>query len=299
MSKHEKVNTNLPVNDMPPKPPLLIESTLHLAWGLTLYLSTSDKQSNLASQINGILLASFKNDNLCDTDKRYVNNLAAIISSYLRRMGFEKDIYDRYLGTEKDWLQRKIDYWKNMGDMTNFSGESTIVKIASFFGIGTAGNTIKDLLPSNKDSTVVNNATQSIHNAVQTIPNATVKAGGFSSESVYAIIIFGTIGLFAMIAFLKWFGNYNVTRATEKTNRNQDDYWQKMMRGRYQEELEILYHDIVYLVKYYYPKYTDDPLINHEHSVTTGHHKSLKDVIDEILPTKQDMYSRPKNQENL
>lgn len=289
-------SSNIPVNsppppDIPTKPPLLIRSTLHLAWGLTLSISTSDKQSNFGIQIKDAMLSSFNAQNLQNlgaTDQRYIYNLATVVFSYLRRMGFEKDIYDNYLNIEQQKLQRKIDYWKNMGDMTSFSTESAIVKIASFFGIGASATTIKDMLSPSSKNIVTNSTT----NATQPLHNVAMKTSIFSPESVFAILIFGTIGLFATISFLKWFGNHKVNAAAYTISKKQDAYWKQIMRPRYQKELEILYHDIVYLIKYYYPEYKDDPLINDDQHVSDGDNKSLQKIIHEILPTAKNMFSR-------
>ena len=285
------VSPTTPVNTVPPppvstKPPLLIESTLHLAWGLTLFLSTSDKQSSLAGQIKDTLMSSFNTTSLGDTDKRYVNNLITVISSYLRSMGYEKDIYDRSLQTLKDELQRKTDYWKSMGDMTSFSGDSTLVKIASFFGIGVTGSTVKDiLLPATKDSITI------AHNATQSIPTVAEKVSVFSPEFAYPLIISGTVGLFATMIFLKWFGRMQIDKEETAINAEQDEYWQNVMRRRYKEKLKILYADILDLIKYYYPKFHDDPLIKIESEFGTGQNKNFDSIIDEILPTGDKMYN--------
>ncbi len=303
----ENPPTNLPVPDST-APPLLIESTLHLAWGLTLYLSTSDKQGQLAQAINQNVMASFTTTNLGDTDKRFVNNLVTMIASYLRRMGFEKDVYDGYLQSEKDKLQRKTEYWKNMGAMISFSGDSAIVKIASFFGVGAAGKTLMDFLntkniPSDgvsKSSNIV--ANYSLHGVVNNTPNATntmSNSSGFTADWIGGILIGGTIGLLITIALLSWISNKMTDRAEKKVNKNQDEYWQHKMRERYKEELKILYDDIVYLIKYYYPKYDNDPLLNPQSS-NHEPHKSFEGVVDEILPTKRQMYSlRPPHLEKM
>lgn len=296
----------VPPPDVPTKPPLLIRSTLHLAWGLTAAISSNTQQSSFGSQIKDNMLSSLNLTNsqtLGATDQRYIYNLGTVIYSYLRRMGFEKDIYDNYLDIEQKRLQRKIEYWKSMGDMTNFSGDSTFVKIAGFFGIGAGAATIKDMLPQPSKDTVtsiVHNTTQSLHNATQSVHNVTMAASGvLSSESVYIILIFGTMGLFATIAFLKWFGNHSVNIAADVINKKQDAYWKQIMRPRYQKELEILYHDIVYLIKFYYPNYKEDPLITDDQYASDGDNKSLQKIIHEILPSAKNMFSRRPTLNNL
>jgi hypothetical protein len=276
----------------PKEPPLRVDSTLHLAWGLTLFLSHDDKQGTLADQLKERLLASFQFEKLDSNGVRYVNNLITVISAYLRRMGFEKETYDEYLNAEKEKLERVTKYWQNVGDMTSFSTESTIIKVTSFLGIGSSGEFLIKWLQSFEQETkqAVVNATQTATqlNATQTATqlNATqTDTQLYSMPEIGYILIFGSIGLFTSIIFSKWFGSYRVEKARARTLSRQQEYWKKIVRTNYQEGLVHLYNDIKILVDSHYSGYTE-PILSEKGKV--------EQVIDEILP-REVIYVMPES----
>lgn len=287
-------------------PPLRIDSTLHLAWGLTLYLSGDEKQNKLAAELKANLLASFlsdKTNKFDDTDWRYAQNLIAVISAYLRRMGFEKEVYDRYLNAEKDRLTGITEYWKNVGDMTSFSTESTIIRVASFLGIGSSGNffvkwlesmrrgseQVSSISAGNGNETIVNGS-KTIVNGSDAIVNGTQNALPlFSQADIGVILIFGSVGLMATIAFLKWFGFRRVETARKDTLKRQNQYWKDKARKEYRGCLVHLFKDIKKLVSSYYPRYTESILGDKD---AINQDDEVYKVIEEILPAKE-VYQQP------
>lgn len=280
-------------------PPLRVDSTLHLAWGLTLYLSGEEKQNKLATELKSNLLASFlsdKTDKIYDDDWRYAQNLIAVISAYLRRMGFEKEVYDRYLNAEKDRLTGITEYWKNVGDMTSFSTESTIIRVTSFLGIGSTGNFfVKWLESMNRGSEQISsisagNGSEAIVNGSKAIVNGTQSAlPVFSQPDIGIILIFGSVGLIATIAFLKWFGFRRVETARKDTLKRQNQYWKDRARKEYKECLVHLFKDIKKLVSSYYPLYTESILGDRD---AINQDDEVYKVIEEILPAEE-VYQQP------
>lgn len=288
----------MPEPDTKPKgPPLRVDATLHLAWALTLFISSDENQRNLADKLKDNMLASFKTDGLDDIGKKYVNNLTSVVSAYLRRIGFEKDAYDAYLDSEKNKLARITDYWKNLGDMTNFSSESTIIKVTSFMGVGTTASFFKDWLESFKaaKSEALQNLGNVTQHNVTSVGSDMNNLQVFSPESIGYVLIFGAIGLFGTIVFLKWFGNTRVEKAISETSSRQQEYWERVMRPQYQKALRHLYGDIKDLVNSYYPGYDDEPVMKSSVPLTSLN-ESLDKVINEILPT-QVVYRLPKSRQ--
>jgi len=295
-----------PDKQSPKGPPLRVDSTLHLAWGLTLFLSHDKNQNTLAEKLQSTLLASFSSDaanKLDDNDLRYVQNLIAVVSAYLRRMGFEKEVYDRYLDAEKTKLERITEYWKNVGDMTSFSTESVIIRITSFLGIGSSGDFFVKWLGSIKRGAEQASSAQSAGNDSESIVNGSVAIVNgtqsvlpvFSQADIGVILIFGSVGLLTTIAFLKWFGFLRVEKARKETLERQNIYWKDKARKEYKGCLTHLYDDIKKLVSFYYPKYTE-PIFVGGGAPNQGN--EVHKVIEEILPAKN-VYTLPTEENTM
>ena len=127
------------------KPPLTIESTLHIAWGLSLSLSHEENQVKLGAYFQECF-RKVRDTNASDpVSIKYLDNLEAMLSRYLRTLGFERDVYATFLDTQKQTKEAIIENTKNIADLQSLASEGTIVRIASFLGFGSIGGLVAGL----------------------------------------------------------------------------------------------------------------------------------------------------------
>jgi hypothetical protein len=208
-------------------PPIRVDNTLHLAWGLSLNLSSDENQRAIGSTIKDYwkdLRDKVGND---EKTKNYVDNLFFLIAAYLRTVGFERDVYARQLDVLEKNRNNTLESLNDLADMTSFSTESLIVRISSFLGIGS----LADILVTPKTID----------------PNI--------------ILFFGMIGLFGSILLLKWWRHFRIREDNNNSAKQQKKYWERVARPSFMYSLSHLFEDVKELVKVYYPNYRSEPIL--------------------------------------
>ncbi len=77
----------------PSSPPLRVDSTLQLAWGLTLNLSHEANQVKIGQAFLEYLRGLKEQHRKDPTASSYLDNLECMLGAYLRSMGFERDVF--------------------------------------------------------------------------------------------------------------------------------------------------------------------------------------------------------------
>ena len=129
-------------------PPLRIDSTIQLAWGLTLNFSHEKTQNDVGKDFMEwlkTLRADYAEDKHAQV---YIDNLTAILSSYLRTSAFEREVYVGYLDTYKDLREANTKNINDMADLASFSSGSILTKIAAFLGFGSLAEVIGTITQS-------------------------------------------------------------------------------------------------------------------------------------------------------
>jgi hypothetical protein len=208
-------------------PPIRVDATLHLAWGLSLNLSSDENQRALGTVVKDYwkdLRDRIGND---EKSKNYVDNLFALIAAYLRSVGFERDVYSRHLNVLEEYRKHRAESLNDLADMTSFSTESLIVRVTSFLGIGSLADfAIK--------STTID-------------PNI--------------ILVFGMAGLFGSILVLKLWRHIRIQKDNDNIAKQQQEYWTNIARPSFMNSLTHLFDDAKELVNNYYPNYKDEPIL--------------------------------------
>ncbi len=244
------------------RPPLRVDSTLHLAWGLTLNLSSDENQREEAKEFNKIidnLREEFKQD---EEALNYLDNLASFLSTYLRSVGFERSVYANYLDTQKSKQEKIIENLNDLADVSSFSQEGAIVRIASFLGIGSLAEFVTKYFAPNAE------------------PTLNVQIG--------IILFFGFLGLAVTSIVLKVLRGRGIQSVIEATLEKQQRFWTGHARESFKKSLTHLFDDVKKLVEDRYPHYATS---GKERILTDG--KEIDSLIDDILPQKN-LYVLPK-----
>ena len=128
------------------EPPLSVNAAMHMAWGLTLHLSHEPGQKDLAKFFEEQFKEIWKTHKTDKHALKYLENLSAILSASLRSMGFERDVYIRYL----DYLTKKgeaeIKFADDLANLSSFSADGLLSRLIALIGGGTIGAAIANLL---------------------------------------------------------------------------------------------------------------------------------------------------------
>lgn len=288
------------------QPPLTVESTLHLAWGFSLGLSHEENQVKLGAYFQECF-RKVRDTNASDpVALKYLDNLEAMLSRFVRTLGFERDVYATFLDTQKETKQAIIENTKNIADLQSLASEGTIVRIASFLGFGSIAGLLAN---TNPFSQIQVNVVKSLETVADNLErNATILtdrsgaaailldasgeirsiASGIPQQDPFINpIIFLAAGFVGMVAFsfflkYKW-RDWRIKRANEDAARRQADYWKKQMRPRFFESLNHFCEDVVILVREFYPNYAEPRIAD------PGERKK---IIDDILPSES-VYDLP------
>jgi hypothetical protein len=118
-------------------PPLRVDSTLRMAWGITLTLSREQGQIGTGKNFFEMFEDLRRKTTLTDEDRMYVDNLFTLLGSYFRTIAIERGTYFDYIGILHDQRDTTIKYYNDLANMstTSFS-EGLAIRIASFLDIG-------------------------------------------------------------------------------------------------------------------------------------------------------------------
>lgn len=290
---------------------MTVDSTLHLAWGLTLNLSRQAKQVRLGQTVEDYwknFRSQIPLNNIKDLN--YYDNLFSVLSTFIRSIGFERDVYAQYLDFQEQRRKQTIKYWNDLADMASFSKEGVLIRIASFLGIG-GGFSITGIAANipgiSSVLSIQNNATKAIENSAEYLKRSAIivnDTSGFAAklfnasdhltaeadklsnhntpipQDIWLFLLFGFIGMMGTILLLKMLKGRRIKRIINNTLAEQQSYWEFVARPSFKVSLEHLIIDIENLVKIYYPRYTEQ--------IMTSPSEKQK-TIESILPQK-DLY---------
>ncbi len=250
----------------PPRrgPPLRVDSTLHLAWGLTLNISDDPKQVELGKTFLEIirnLRNEFQNQQY---ELNYLDDLTCFISTYLRTLGWERSVFARYQLQVRDKQADIIKNANDLADLTSFSREGIIIRVSSFLGIGSLAELLSRFILPSQGSDKVAPATAQQSSAVL--------------SEVGLILFFGLIGLVGITAFFKWWRSRRIEKTKIETLALQQEYWMKITRPAFKQSLEHLFNDVKALALARYENYREPTLDNDE---------TLRHLIEEIIPNER------------
>lgn len=277
------------------KPPLRIDATLHLAWGLTMNLSGIENQVTLGQTLRDYYLKDFvgtySGEEINDPKtKRYLDNLGALLSTYLRSVGYEKDVYDNYLDIQKKKRDQKIANINNLADFTSLSSESAVAKIASFVGIGSVAELLKSVpsaqMQQQLSATVAALTEQAKNHPADAdkisslISNVTAATNAINSSTVLSpdialIIGIGFVGMVGLTLGFRRVRDKWTIRYIDEAYRLQQEYWESVARPSYFLSLRHLFEDVRLLVNKEYTGYKE-PILDEP--------GRANEIIDDILP---------------
>ena len=214
-------------------PPLTIDATIQLAWGLTLNLSHETTQNATGKDFMEwlkILRTSYENDK---TAQFYIDNLYAILSSYLRTSAFEREVYVGYLDTYKNLREANTKNITAIGDLASVSSGSLLTKLAAFVGFG------------------------SLIEIIGVATHLATPTQGLPFNLNY--LIFGGLGgLIATIIAFRLARGWLIQRVEKHSYRKQLLLWKNTAKPAFIRELLFLLERLRPLVKKMYKNYNDD-----------------------------------------
>jgi len=261
LQRQTKGESSLPRSD----PPLRIDSTIQLAWGLTLNFSHETTEDNVGKAFLEWLKTlrdAYSNDH--DTQV-YIDNLSAALSSYLRTSGFERNVYVSYLDTYKNLREVKIKNINDVADLASVSSGSFLAKLGTFLGFGSLAQII--------------GAITNVASPTQGLP-----------FSLNAVLFGGLLGLGATVLVVKAVRGRLIQRIENESFKEQLLLWKNKAKPRFIEDLFNLHERLRPLVAKFYPNYTEDTL-----TMSKG---ELEAYLDVILPDT-DLYKIAKKREGL
>jgi hypothetical protein len=230
--------------------PLRIDSTLQLAWGLT--LNFSHEQNEVA--VGASLLAELSNlRERYKSDQKslaYLDNLISVLSSYLRTAGFERDVYASYLDIFKQIRDVRIKNINDASELASLSSGSFILRLGAFLGIGT------------------------LVDVVGSIRGFASPTPGFPFNLSFFLLA-GVAGVLLLTFAIRLSKGKLVANAINHSFNEQLVLWKRKARPGFNRELKRLAARLEVLVKEYYPEYTEDVMRDKE---------ALDSLINSILP---------------
>jgi hypothetical protein len=237
-------------------PPLRVDSTIQMAWGLTLNFSSDAKENTVGtgflSMLEG-LRQQYQND---PNTQAYLDNLCAEMSGYLRTSGYERDAYVKYLDKISNRRDASVSNINDISDLASTSSSGLLAKISAFLGIG------------------------SLAQLVGIITSTALPTPGLPFN-LTAVLVGGLGGLALFVLIVRLTRPYLTWRADYHCFRRQQDYWEHKARPGFVRELIQLAGQLRKLVRGYYPKYTEETL-----TMAEG---ELRSLIDSFLPSA-DLY---------
>jgi len=232
------------------KPPIRIDSTLQLAWGLTLNFSHEPTQQKVgASYLQDFqnLKQQFKDDK---KSLDYLDNLSSVLTAYLRTSGFERDIYVSYLNMYRDIRDARVKNINDLADLASFSSGSFLIRLAAFLGFG------------------------SLADVIGTITNYSRPSAGLPFN-LNVVLLGGLLGIGLIVVVAKLTRGFWIARAENECYTRLLEFWSAEARPGFRRELENLAERLKVLVNEYYPSYTEKVLTDKT---------ELGSLLDAILP---------------
>lgn len=242
----EEVKTAKPANSIKPEvrevkpagrnaPPLSIDATLQLAWGLTMSFSHEPTQN----EVGKVLMDWFKTlGTNCGKDRHaqvYVDNLSAIISSYLRTSAFEREVFVGYLDTYKNLRESNTKNVNDIADVASLSSGSILTKLAAFLGFG------------------------SLAEIIGIITNLASPTLGLPFNLNF--VLFGGFGgLLATVILFRLSRGKLIQRAERQSYEKQLTFWSSKAKPCFMKELFFLRSRLKSLVETFYEGYTEGVL---------------------------------------
>lgn len=223
------------------KPPVTIGPTIHLAWGLSLTFSHEEGQRSLGETF----VDRFKNlweeykDN--ELARRYLDNLSALLSACVRNIGWQRDVYVRYLDTRDEERRQRIKSANDLGDITSLNTESILSRlVAILFG----GSALALLFPE-----------------TQTTASGAGSSAGIE-PTVLWFLIGGCAGFVLVTAGLKLWKSWRISRIIKRTFNLKHRYWENTAKTGFTEALIAFATQLRSLMVEYYSEFyeKEEPL---------------------------------------
>lgn len=212
------------------QPPISIGPTVHLAWGLCLTFSHEEGQRSVGQTFVDRfknLWEEYKED---ESARRYLDNLSGLLSACVRNIGWQRDVYVRYLDARDEERRQRIKSSNDLGDMTSLNTESIVSRlIAILFG----GSALTLLLDDTK--TEANNA-------------------GIE-PSVLWFLLGGGAGFILVTIGLKLWKAWRISRIIKRSFNLKQKYWENTARIGFGDALTYFAVQLKSLMVEHYPEF--------------------------------------------
>lgn len=283
------------------KPPITVEGVIHLAWGLTLGISHEEAQRKMVDVFADRFKPIWDFHKTNEKGLTYLNEVNTVVSTFLRNMGYERDVLVAELDIEKKLLEEKIKNINELTDMTSLSKEGFLARLIAFLGAGSIPELWKMLQPATGTQAAkeaVSKMNQTLTEAInqtltpeliqkltlninQTLTETAKQAESVTSLSgeIFSFLIAGSIGFTAFTIGIKLRKGKWIEKRISETLKNQQGHWEKHVRPNFIKILEELFLDLSKLVKDHYPKHTE-PILGYDEP-------KRKEFFDKLLPREK------------
>jgi len=230
--------------NLPPiqHPPITIGPAIHLAWGLSLAFSHEEGQRNMGQTFADRFTALWEEAKYNKKDRRYLDNLSGLLSACVRNIGWQRDVYVRYLDARDKEREERIKSANDLGDITSLNAESILSRLmAILFG----GSAMAMFLPG----------------AITTEFEAKVALAGIESGLLW-FLLGGAAGFILITVALKLWKSGRVSVIIKRTYNLKQKYWEGTARIGFSEALTAFATELKSLMEEYYPEFyeKEEPL---------------------------------------
>lgn len=230
--------------NLPPikHPPITIGPAIHLAWGLSMAFSHEEGQRSMGQIFTDRFKELWEEAKYNLTARRYLDNLSGLLSACVRNIGWQRDVYVRYLDARDKEREERIKSANDLGDITSLNTESILSRLmAILFG----GSAMAMFLPG----------------ATTAEFEAEVALAGIEPGLLW-FLLGGAAGFILITVALKVWKTWRVSKIIKRTFNLKQKYWRKTAREGFKEALTAFAMELNGLEGKYYPEFynKEEPL---------------------------------------
>ena len=281
-------------NEMSKQPPFTISRLLELSWGLSLNFSHEESQRTLGQKFVDMfsdIWKRYRPEKLepknpvisqQSQNERFIENMIMSLTKTSRNLGFVRNSHVKFIESKDKELERKKKFYDDISDLTSFSKEGFLTKVATFVGSGSFIALLKPFIPGQKEKDPLNAEYDQLVKMVEIAPESkkeeafealqkhlglentitsdpssliTETSVFFPADAIVGWFIIG--GLISTVLLTLFLNRHKIKKLEElekKINIEQRQYWRTKFKPESAEYVYYFYQNILRLLEKYYDK---------------------------------------------
>lgn len=249
--------------NMPPiqHPPITIGPAIHLAWGLSMAFSREEGQRNMGQIFTDRFKELWEEAKYNLNTRRYLDNLSGLLSACVRNIGWQRDVYVRYLDVREKEREERIKSASDLADITSLNTESILSRLISII---LGGSAMAMFLPG----------------AITTEFEAKVELAGIEPGLLW-FLLGGAAGFVLITVLLKLWKSLSISRIIKRAYNYNQRYWKETAKEGFKEALTDFATELQKLMNKYYPEFYKEEEPLNENS------KLSQFIAEKVLPSTE------------